>query len=127
MTHRSRIAGFTIGTDEEALQTAALFWGAAAELPVPETRDLRGLAGWLCREAGIWRFELQAPSLPAPAQLEIETDNIEAEAARLEELGARRVGHLRDRWWVLEMPSGQRFRVSASCPSHLAPDAFLWA
>ena len=43
--------------------------------------------------------------------LDIETDDLEAEASRLERLGAKRVAFMRERWWVMEAPSGQRFCV----------------
>jgi hypothetical protein len=31
--------------------------------------------------------------------------------ARLEQLGAQRVAFVRERWWVMEAPSGHRFCV----------------
>ena len=43
--------------------------------------------------------------------LDIETDDIEAEVRRLEALGATRVQHVRDRWWVMQAPTGHRFCV----------------
>ena len=42
--------------------------------------------------------------------LDIESDDIEAEVARLEALGAKKVAFIR-RWWVMEAPTGQRFCV----------------
>ena len=42
--------------------------------------------------------------------IDIETDDIPAEVARLEKLGAKVVSHLR-RWVVMEAPTGQRFCV----------------
>ena len=47
----------------------------------------------------------------ARVHLDIETDDIEAEVARLEALGAKRVQHVRNRWWVMEAPTGHRFCV----------------
>ena len=47
---------------------------------------------------------------PSRVHLDIETDDIEAEVRRLEELGARRVAQVK-RWWVMEAPTGQRFCV----------------
>jgi hypothetical protein len=43
--------------------------------------------------------------------LDIETDDIEAEVKRLEGLGAKRVEFVKQRWWVMEAPTGQRFCV----------------
>ena len=42
--------------------------------------------------------------------LDIETDDLDAEAARLEGLGAKRIGFVK-RWWVMEAPTGQRFCI----------------
>ena len=42
--------------------------------------------------------------------LDIETDDIEAEAARLVALGAKRIEKIKT-WWVMEAPSGHRFCV----------------
>jgi len=35
---------------------------------------------------------------------------VDAEADRLERLGARKIGFVK-RWWVMDAPSGQRFCV----------------
>ena len=42
--------------------------------------------------------------------LDIESDDLDAEAARLEALGARRIGFVK-RWWVMEAPTGHRFCI----------------
>ena len=42
--------------------------------------------------------------------LDIETDDIEAEADRLEALGAKRIERF-PRWWVMEAPTGHRFCI----------------
>jgi hypothetical protein len=47
---------------------------------------------------------------PSRIHLDIESDDLDAEVARLEALGARRLGFVK-RWWVLEAPTGQRFCV----------------
>jgi hypothetical protein len=47
---------------------------------------------------------------PSRVHIDIETDDIGAEVARLEALGARRVAQVK-RWWVMEAPTRQRFCV----------------
>jgi hypothetical protein len=47
--------------------------------------------------------------------LDIETDDLDAEDARLEALGATRV-EFRKRWWVMQAPTGQRFCVVRQKP-----------
>ena len=42
--------------------------------------------------------------------LDIEADDLEAEARRLEALGARRIAFVK-RWIVMEAPTGQRFCI----------------
>ena len=118
MSHRSRIAAFRHPGDSRRLQDLARFWGATSELPLPG--DSAGaLRASHCAQRGEWRFDACPLGAAGPAQLDIETDNLEAEAARLEERGARRIGHLRERMWLLEAPGGERLRVLAggSAPS----------
>jgi hypothetical protein len=42
--------------------------------------------------------------------LDIQADDVETEATRLEGLGARRVQRVQT-WWVMEAPTGQRFCI----------------
>uniref|UniRef100_UPI0037841EF3 VOC family protein n=1 Tax=Rudaea sp. TaxID=2136325 RepID=UPI0037841EF3 len=42
--------------------------------------------------------------------LDIETDDLDAEVARLEALGATRIAFVK-RWWVMQAPTGHRFCV----------------
>jgi hypothetical protein len=55
-------------------------------------------------------IEVQKVPHESRVHLDIETDNIEAEVARLENLGALRIKNM-DRWVVMEAPTGQRFCV----------------
>jgi hypothetical protein len=54
--------------------------------------------------------EVQRVDHPSRVHLDIETDDLDAEVARLEALGARRIGQV-ETWWVMEAPTGQRFCV----------------
>jgi hypothetical protein len=55
-------------------------------------------------------IEVQKVQHPSRVHLDIETDDLDAEAARLEALGASKIGFVK-RWWVMEAPTGQRFCV----------------
>ena len=106
--HRSRLAGFIIDCERPDLGAAARFWGGALGM---------GLAGRegdryerLDATARDLHVEVQAVEHPSRVHLDIETDDLDAEVARLEALGARRVGFV-ERWWVMEAPTGQRFCV----------------
>ena len=104
--HRSRLAGFIIDCQTEDLDSAASFWSAALGLPLrleddPGYRLLQNAPGDL-------HVEVQQVQHASRVHLDIESDDLEAEARRLEALGARRVGPVK-RWIVMEAPTGQRF------------------
>jgi predicted enzyme related to lactoylglutathione lyase len=106
--HQSRLAGFIIDCQTRDLPGAAAFWGAALGLAVlgedgPTYQRLDGTAHGLA-------IEVQQVDHPSRVHLDIESDDVEAEALRLEALGARRIGPVKG-WVVLEAPTGQRFCV----------------
>jgi hypothetical protein len=57
--------------------------------------------------------------------LDIETDNLDAEVARLEALGAKRIAFVK-RWWVMQAPSGQRFCVVNKQRAEFGPHLNVW-
>lgn len=59
---------------------------------------------------GLPKVVVQKVTHESRVHLDVETDDIEAEVARLEKLGAKRVGDVK-RWVVMEAPTGQRFCV----------------
>jgi hypothetical protein len=123
--HKSRLAGFIIDCRDTSPEVAASFWSAALGLP-PTERD----AGpGYCELDGTSRdlhVEVQRVSHESRVHLDIETDDKEAEVARLEKLGARRVNTM-PRWVVMEAPTGQRFCVvNAHAPLAGAPGVTEW-
>ena len=112
MTHRSRLAGFIIDCKQGSLESCADFWSQALGLEV-EDYDEGGEGRYapLGDGAGGLHIEVQKVSHPSRVHLDIETDDIEAEVKRLEKLGAKRIEFVRERWWVMEAPSGHRFCV----------------
>jgi len=106
--HRSRLAGFIIDCRTDDLDGASRFWSEALGCPVrteqePKYRLLDATSLGL-------HLEVQQVDHPSRVHIDIETDDIEAEVARLEKLGAKRVQRF-PRWWVMEAPTGQRFCV----------------
>lgn len=106
--HRSRLAGFIIDCEHADLDQAATFWSQALGLPRlgregPEYERLDASAHHLV-------VEVQRVDHPSRVHLDVETDDVDAEVARLERLGARRVAQIKT-WWVMEAPSKQRFCV----------------
>ena len=109
--HRSRFAGIIIDCRTDDLDAAADFWSAALGYPVnPPDMGSDSRYRTLRQPEGETYVEVQAVDHESRVHLDIEADDIDAEATRLEALGARRIGKVRD-WWVMEAPTGQRFCV----------------
>ncbi len=109
--HHSRLAGFIIDCRTEDLPAAASFWSAALGLP-NQGDDGHGYAP-LDGSAHNLNIEVQKVEHESRLHLDLETDDVEAEAARLEKLGAKKLERL-ERWWIMEAPTGQRFCVVLS-------------
>lgn len=110
-THHSRLCGFIIDCAGSDLDAAAAFWSAALGMPEQalageEGRSYRRLLDPLHR----LHVEVQIVDHPSRVHVDIEADDVDAEAARLEALGASRVARVRS-WWVMQAPTGQRFCV----------------
>src|SRR3546814_741631 len=104
MTHRSRLAGFIIDCETGDLDAAASFWSGALGMPVAE-RYAEGEAEYaeLSNTPADLQIEVQKVRHPSRVHLDIETDDLDAEAARLEAPGARTT-ELPKRWWVMDAP-----------------------
>ena len=90
MTHRSRLAGFIIDCNTDDLDTAARFWSDALGLPIGELSPEESATYAKLDDApGDLHIEVQKVTHPSRVHLDIETDDIEAEVARLEALGAK--------------------------------------
>ena len=111
MAHKSQLAGFIIDCDTDDLDAAAEFWGKALGLQAETPEDPEESAyRYLETRPEDVHIEVQKVDHPSRVHLDIETDDIEAEVARLEALGAKRVSEIK-RWVVMEAPTGQRFCV----------------
>lgn len=112
MSHRSRLAGFIIDCQDRDSDGAATFWSAALGLAVShhEHDDNGAQYTGLSGAPGGLHVEVQRVSHDSRVHLDIEADDIDAEADRLEALGARRIGFFKH-WWVMEAPTGHRFCV----------------
>ncbi len=125
--HKSQLAGFIIDCKTDDLDAAADFWAgalgmrrAAADTPAHTTyvhlqeKEPNGL-----------HVEVQQVGHESRVHLDIESDDIEAEVARLEKLGAKRVKKI-ETGWVLEAPTGQRFCVVRAKRAHFDKEANVW-
>jgi hypothetical protein len=124
--HRSRVYALLIDTPKDEAGQATAFWSAALGVearPLPEEPQFVSLAG------AVPRVEVAVQSVDdAPRyHLDIETDDPEAETARLIGLGATQV----NRWQecrVLRAPGGHLLCVLPveSAPELFAREANTW-
>jgi hypothetical protein len=109
--HHSRLSNIVIDCGVDDLAAAAEFWSRALGKPIAAVdQDGDGKYAELGTAADELLILLQKVDHQSRVHLDIETDDLEAEAARLEGLGARRIA-FRERWWVMEAPTGHRFCV----------------
>ncbi len=122
--HKSRLGDLVIDCEGGDIDEHAAFWSKAlgrtleAEPKNPRYRRLFGKDG----DIGIL---LQAVEHPSRVHLDIETDNPEAEVARLEKLGAKIVKRFKS-WVVMEAASGHRFCVVNPQSPGFEENATLW-
>jgi hypothetical protein len=123
MTHRSRICTVLVDTGAASYETVARFWSAALGRKLDYTPQERYAS-------------LPGPHLDFVVQrvepgregvhFDIETDDVDAEVARLEKLGAKRV-HQVKKWWVMEDPGGHRFCIVPGPSAHWSEGAVEWS
>jgi predicted enzyme related to lactoylglutathione lyase len=124
--HKSKLGGFIIDCQTGDLAAAADFWGAALGMPVRELPAAEAASYKRLEDSqhGL-DIEVQIVSHPSRVHLDIETDDIEAEVRRLENLGAKRIQAVQT-WWVMEAPTGQRFCVVRASSKSFAEHAAQW-
>jgi predicted enzyme related to lactoylglutathione lyase len=123
--HKSRLAGFIIDCYTDDLEAATRFWSAVLGLQVKPGAPADPLYRTLDTAPDEVHVEVQQVTHPSRVHLDIETDDIEAEARRLERLGARRVGMVKT-WCVMEAPTGQRFCLVRPQRADFAAGANRW-
>lgn len=115
--HRSRLCQFVIDVDDLARGVA--FWSAALDA---EDEKVSESSGHIYRRLRLPDSEIRillqvttdTKTHKERMHLDIETDDVEAEVARLEALGAARWDHQQERgynFWVLRDPWGNEFCV----------------
>ncbi|MBC8119962.1 MAG: VOC family protein [Burkholderiaceae bacterium] len=125
--HRSKLVAAVIDCQTDDLTEATRFWSAAlgrepGKSDDPATEKYMSLGS----DQDELMMMVQKVSHPSRVHLDIETDNVEAEAARLEALGAKRIEKVKT-WWVMEAPTGHRFCVVRPQRGAMPDDANEWA
>ena len=123
--HKSRLAGFIIDCNSPDLDSAAAFWMRALGYKLADVEGDPGIYRTFDTGPTGLHIEVQKVDHPSRVHLDIETDDIEAEATRLEGLGATKVKRF-PRWWVMEAPTGQRFCVVRPQRDDFADNANVW-
>jgi hypothetical protein len=117
--HRSRLVGILIDTPAEQADAAADFWSAAlgaAARPAPGEEQFTVLSGAI---PGIFTVIQTVDDAPR-YHIDIETDDLAAEVARLTALGAEHVARWKDAY-TLRAPGGHLLCV---VPVHSDPETF---
>jgi len=109
--HHSRLCALLIDCKVSDIDEAARFWAAALGRPVDMKHpSSRGIYRMLETPPGEPIVEIQRVEHDSRVHIDIESDDIEAEVARLEKLGAKAVDRVKT-WVVMQAPTGQRFCV----------------
>ena len=107
--HRSRLAAFIIDCQTDDLDAASTFWSGALGMSRGESEEDDIYRALIARDRDLG-IEVQKVAHASRIHLDIVSDDVDAEVARLEALGAKKVEYVK-RWWVMEAPTGQRFCV----------------
>jgi hypothetical protein len=109
--HHSRLCAVLIDCKVPDVDQAARFWAGALGRPVDlKHSGSRGNYRMLETPLDEPIVQIQRVEHDSRVHLDIETDDIEAEVLRLENLGAVVVDRP-ERWVVMQAPTGQRFCV----------------
>lgn len=124
--HRSRLSAIIIDCQNTEPGEAARFWRQVFGYALRQDTDGED-ANYVGLESppGEVVMEVQNVDHASRVHIDIETDDIEAEAARLEALGARRIEAIRT-WLVMEAPTGHRFCLVPAQREGFAEHATQW-
>jgi predicted enzyme related to lactoylglutathione lyase len=124
--HHSRLCAVLVDCKVADLDEAARFWAEALGRPVDRSHPMsRGNYRMLETPPDEPIVEIQRVEHESRVHIDIETDDIPAEVARLEKLGAKVANRLQ-RWVVMEAPTGQRFCVVRVQRPGFAKNANRW-
>jgi len=120
--HKSKLVTAVIDCQTDDLTEATLFWSAALGRKADPSDDA-ATAKYVRVGDGNEELIVLLQKVPHASRvhLDIEADDIEAEVARLEALGAKRLEKVKT-WWVMEAPTGHRFCVVRPQRDGVMPD-----
>ena len=118
MAHYSRL--YTIVLDVPATEedTTVAFWRGALGAPLERVGRYPDFHGAVIPGHDLLLLTQRLGTGAPRVHLDVHTDDLDAEVARLEALGATRVER-QDRWWVMRDPAGITFCVVLDRPGTL--------
>jgi predicted enzyme related to lactoylglutathione lyase len=125
--HHSRLSTIVLDCQLDELEPAIRFWSATLGKPVEDAdQDGDGRYAALATADDEPIILLQKVDHESRVHLDIETDDLDAEVERLQALGARAIAFVKERWWVMQAPSGHRFCVIQKQRERFGPHLNRW-
>lgn len=123
--HRSRFCSILLDCSADTMEAGVRFWQHALGLAIRQPQDPTSPYVTLEGGANGLQLMLQQVQDTSRIHLDIETDNVEAEVQRLEQLGAQRKAYIQE-WWVMEDPCGHLFCVVPVQSGDFHAQAHVW-
>jgi hypothetical protein len=120
MSHYSRVLKIVIDAPPELHDQELAFWQGTVGQELPEVYSAEYHGAFL-RGSDLMLLMQRLESGTPRVHLDIHTDDVDAEVARLEGLGAKRVQQVQT-WWVMLDPAGLPFCVLPISPGSLNDD-----
>ena len=121
--HRSRLTAIGIDVPADVHQREAAFWSGALGKDVESDKD--GTYLTVGQVAHLEVFAQRIGDEGPRIHLDVETDDVDAEVARLEALGAERVEKVKT-WWIMRDPAGLKFCVVRPQSDSFPEGAATW-
>jgi hypothetical protein len=121
MAHYSRLAATVVDVPAADHDRELAFWQSACGQLLEDDEELPEYHGANWRGHDLLLLVQRLGDGQARVHLDIQTDDVDAEVARLELLGASRVRR-GDYWWVLQDPAGLLFCVTPAEPGSLTDE-----
>ena len=118
MAHYSRLSKVVIDVPPAEHDRELAFWSAAVGEPLTRFDRHPEYHGAALHGQEFWLLVQRLGQGPARVHLDIHTDDLPAELARLEDLGAERVQQVHS-WQVMRDPAGMLFCVIPEPPGAL--------
>ena len=124
--HRSRLTSIVIDCADADYERGVAFWSdALGKEVIPEGERYASLRGRVGGEGGAFVLLQRVPAEERAVHLDIETDDVEAEVARLAKLGATVKARI-SRHVVMTAPTGHAFCVVPASRGDFPGKAASW-